>query len=308
MMCGYRSIIGLAFSCIVSLSAPALAHPDGPDELLRLADAYYADGNYDASITEYLRFICFAPADSRLSHAYYRAGLAYDAMGNGDFAIPYLERAAALAPEAAVEGQIRLRLATELLSRQQFDLAKIELFQLMNGAGASRQKSRSALLLGLVHCTEGSWEQARACFSFVRDQESGCEACREPLLEIDSLLAELRDHPGAKSPALSKWLSTFLPGLGQLYAGNVGGGLNALALNAVTSYALLDLAAGRHVRDSLLVFSLLWVRYYQGNRTRAEGAARTANERYAERNVRRLCALAQRTSRAMSGDSLTVSY
>jgi tetratricopeptide (TPR) repeat protein len=304
MMCGYRSIIGLVFSCIVSLSASALAQPDGPDELLRLADAYYDCGNYDASITEYLRFICFAPEDSRLFHAYYKAGLAHEALGNGNYAVPYLEKAAALAPEEALEQRIRFRLATELLSRQQFDFAKIELFQLMNVVGASRQKTQSALVLGLIHCTEGAWEKARACFSFVREQEGGCAACQEPLLAIDSLLIELRDHPRAKSPALSKWLSTFLPGSGQMYAGNMPAGLNALALNAATSYFLLDLAAGRHVRDSVLFFSFIWVRYYQGNRTRAEGAAQGTNERHAEEAVRRLCTLVQKTSRALSGDSL----
>jgi tetratricopeptide (TPR) repeat protein len=308
MTCGYRSIIGLVFSCVVSLSASALAQPDGPDDLMRLAEAYYDCGNYDASITEYLRFICFAPEDPRLFHAYYKAGLAHEALGSGKYAILYLEKAAALAPEAALERQIRFRLAVELLSWQQFDFAKIELFQLMSIAGVSRQQTQSALLLGLVHCTEGSWEKARACFSFARENEGGCAACQGPLVAIDSLLVELCDHPRVRSPALSKWLSTFLPGSGQLYAGNVSSGINALALNAATSYFLVDLAAGRHVRDSLLFFSFIWLRYYQGNRTRAEEAAQKANERYTEESVRRLCALVQKTSRAMSGDSLSTSY
>ncbi len=304
MKCRYRLIIGLAFSCVLAPAAAPLAQPAGPDALLGLADAFYECGNYEASITEYLRFVCFEPDDPRLFRAYYQTALAYRAMGNESYAVPYFERAASLAPESVLEREIRFQLATAHLSLRHFDLAKIELFRLMSDRDGGDRTNEAALLLGLVHCTEGAWDRARVCFASIRIDAARSAPCRETLAAMDSVLVELGNHPRAKSPTLAKWMSTFLPGSGQAYAGNIPSGLNALALNALTTYALLDLAAGRHVRDTILFFTFIWFRYYQGNRVRAEAAAETANDEYLEAGVRHLSALARSANRAMAGDPL----
>jgi hypothetical protein len=131
--------------------------------------------------------------------------------------------------------------------------------------------------------------------------------CGEDLREIDRILATLERRPTAKSPTLAKWLSTFVPGSGQLYVGASLSALNAFGLNCLTGYFLWDELRKDNLRDSALFASLVWFRYYQGNRTKAQALAEGANRNYQELTMRRIFDLTLRVSAhiRMPEDSLS---
>ena len=82
-----------------------------------------------------------------------------------------------------------------------------------------------------------------------------------------------------KSPKAAKWLSTFLPGFGQIYCGEWRDGINALAINSLTSYLLIDALLEQRFQDLIISHLTLFDRYYRGNRQNAEKAAILRNER-----------------------------
>ena len=105
---------------------------------------------------------------------------------------------------------------------------------------------------------------------------------------IHKKLEELITKPGNKSVSMAKWLSIFIPGAGQIYSGNILSGINAFALNSLNSYFLWYTFDKKNYRDSILIFSLIWLRYYEGNISKAESYASDANILYRQNAVNQI--------------------
>ncbi len=82
-----------------------------------------------------------------------------------------------------------------------------------------------------------------------------------------------------KSPTLAKWLSTFIPGLGQIYAGKPLQALNAMAINTGTGYLLYDTIDKHPSFIEIFSYGSLFHRYWAGNRNKAAQYARESNEK-----------------------------
>jgi len=94
------------------------------------------------------------------------------------------------------------------------------------------------------------------------------------------------DRPGAVhgiSPGTAVLFSSLVPGSGQALAGSPGRGLNALVLNVALGAGVGVLARDGRLVESALLFSLGFLRYYQGN---LYWAARLARERRGLADVR----------------------
>ena len=81
-----------------------------------------------------------------------------------------------------------------------------------------------------------------------------------------------------RSPRKAKWLSTILPGTGQIYAGRIGSGLASMALNGLFFYTTGRSLAKKRWVDALF-FYLIGSRFYRGGRQNAERFAWEANRR-----------------------------
>lgn len=75
------------------------------------------------------------------------------------------------------------------------------------------------------------------------------------------------------------WLS-ILPGLGQFYAGDVGSGINAFALNGVIFYFTIDMLIKANYLDVIFIALSFVERYYSENFYNAGEKARQYNERH----------------------------
>ena len=94
MTYGRKSGYRLVFSLIVLIPTAGLhAQPD-PTVLLRQADQYFEVENFEASVTECLRFIHLADDHPFVYYAYYRAGFAEARLGNWAGSIRWLRAAA----------------------------------------------------------------------------------------------------------------------------------------------------------------------------------------------------------------------
>lgn len=308
MKCKLKFLSGLIFSALILLPISALSFTEPALSLLQLADHYFEQQNYPASVTEYWRFLYFSHQHPYQFYAYYKAGMAEARQNNPGEASALWRRALQLAPNAKFRLQIRYQLILTLISRQEYDLAKIELFRMENNRVSPFFKRAATLFMGVIYLGEQSYDKARREFKRLEASGINDPEFQERIKKIDQCLAQLSAPPHQKSPRLAKWLSTFVPGAGQIYAGQFLTGLNALALNMATSYFLYRTAERRKFRDAALVFSFLWWRYYNGNRLKAEEAAIQNNQKNQEKISARIYQMLEELSSYLPEEKVIIEW
>ena len=183
-----------------------------------------------------------------------------------------------------MQAERRIELAVTLIAGGAYDLALVELIKVNMQSQSARLHQRARFLRGIAYLYQFKWEQARSVFQTYFDEIPGAS---RTAAEIDALfLAALNESQ--KSERTARLLSTFLPGLGQTYAGDWKNGLNALLLNGVLGYITVDAAIERDYDDALLSFLFLFYRYYAGNRYRAAEAAQAFNDRENRQHVEKI--------------------
>ena len=268
--------ITLLFFAAVTISAS--------DPALDLGDHLFALGDYDAAITEYKRFLFFNAADPRMDGVQFKIGLAYRAQRWWMEAAEAMIAAIQWTTETELQAERRVELAVTLIASGAYDLALVELIKVDMQSQSARLRERARFLRGVAYLYQFKWEQSRSVFQAYFDEIPNAAGTAA---EIDSLCLDALNR-SQKSEKAARLLSTFLPGLGQTYAGDWKNGLNALLLNGVLGYITLDAAIERDYDDALLSFFFLFYRYYSGNRYRAAEAAQTFNDRGNRRHVEKI--------------------
>ena len=224
-----------------------------------------AQGNHDAAITEYKRFLFFHPDDPRVGKVYYDIGLAYRAAGLWTEAIAALRTATHYAMDSESKSEYQLALAVTLIATKNYDLAELELIKVMLRNPAAQLHRRMLFLQAVVYIYQFRWEEARSVIRGYTTDE-----------QLETLF-DAAVHIPQKSANVASVLSKVLPGLGQIYVGDWRGGLNALLLNGAFGFLTVDAVLDGHYTDAALWVGLVLLRYYQGNTFRAEMAAEQFN-------------------------------
>ena len=230
-----------------------------------------AQGNYDAAITEYKRFLFFHPDDARVGEVYYNIGLAYRAQGLWTEAITGLQTAMYLAGDSEAKSEYQLELAVTLIAAQDYDLARLESIKVMMRSPSTGLYRRSLFLQGVACIYQFKWEEAREVLQAYTTDE-GLRVLFEDALNMPR-----------KSVGVAKVLSQILPGMGQIYVGNWRDGLNALVLNGALGFLTVDAVLDGHYVDAALWGTFIFWRYYEGNTFRAEQVVEQFNLRAARR-------------------------
>lgn len=233
---------------------------------LSLGEHLFTQGNYDAAITEYKRFLFFHPDDERIGEVYHNIGLAYRAQSLWTEAITALRIAVHHAMDDASKSEYQLTLAVTLIAMQDYDLAQLELIKVTLRSPSALLYRRALFLRAVAYIYQFRWDEAREVLKNWGTDE-----------RLDLLFDEVVSGP-QKSVRVARILSTILPGAGQIYAGNWRGGLNALFLNGAAGFLTVDAALDGYYSDALLWGGLVFWRYYRGNTFRAGQAAEQFNE------------------------------
>ena len=259
------------------------------DEALKLADRMLNEEHYDEAITECKRFIFFNPEDEQISHALYRMGLAYRAGHNLQDAIDTFRGSIRTAKDASIANERRIILATTLIASGNYSLARIELLRVLESSKDPLLHRKSLYFDGIASLYMYDWGAAEKAFDdFYSESSDGRMAKRAE--EINSILFEARRSH--RSAGLATFLSTMFPGLGQAYADHWRDGLNALALNSLT-IGLLANAIYRKNHVNAALISSISMRYYLGNRYRAEMDVRKYNQSLDRQNALKILRLVQ---------------
>lgn len=252
------------------------------DPVLHLADRLLASGLAEEAVTEYKRYIFFNSARSAnlnsavdLTYAYGQIATAYRIDGRMDEAVEMLLRAIPAEPKQDERDHWRIQLGVLEMARGQYDLADFTLLKVEMFSQASSARRRAAFFRGVCNVYMGRVDEAKEAFRAFA--ANGDPQDRQLHRDLEAFL----DRSGLmkpKSARTAKWLSTFVPGAGQMYAGYWKDGVHALVLNAATANVVAGSLAARRYMSAIVDSSFLFFRFYGGNRARAASTADTANK------------------------------
>jgi hypothetical protein len=268
-----RTVIILTAAAIVSL-----VQADARSILLE-AKKLEAVGAAEEAITEYKRYI-FVNPDSPAAAVYLSIADLYkdeEKLGNAQDA---LHAALSCVITDSIRSIIRIKYAVLDIAQGNYSSAQMELLRVASFSGSAVHRSRAALFLFISYALAGEWDEAEKTAS------DTSFAGNEHLRQLAVLLKSGNLH-SRKSPAAARWMSTFVPGLGQIYAHDLLNGINALAISLLTAYMTVNSIAEGFYQEAVLTDITLFLRYYSGNRWNAVKAV----ERYnagKDRAVKRL--------------------
>ncbi len=250
----------------------------GKDIVLNLADKFFDLGFYEEAITEYKRYIHFNSAAVEVSYAYYKIGLAYRNKHNLKGSLEALEASAQAAICDSIREERKIDIAVTYIASRRYNKAKFILLKLISFSNVPCIRRKASLFLGIAHLYCYEWKSAKDALG-IYFREGGNTVFAHT---VDTLLSSAENF-NYKSPTTAKWLSTFIPGTGQMYAGNVGDGINSLMLNGANIYFIVFKLLKEEYGNAYIIYFFLFRRYYFGNIYHARKEAMEYNRRINER-------------------------
>lgn len=266
--------IYLLFLCLIAI------HLSAKDAALDLADKFFNSGFLDEAITEYERYIHFNTGTQEISHAYYKIGIAYRNKHNLEKSLNAMELSAQTALTDSIRSERKIDMAVTYIAMEKYDNAKFILLKLRSFNNNSEIKRKASLFLGITHLYCYEWRSAKdaleKCFETKRKKAFAYKA--------DSLLSATKDL-NYKSPGTARLLSTFIPGTGQMYSGNISDGINATLLNGANIYFIIYKLLKKEYGNAYLIYFFLFKRYYLGNIYNAKKGAINHNRELNEQTA-----------------------
>lgn len=252
----------------------------GRDAVLELADKFFDLHFYNEAITEYQRYIFFNDTGKDISYSYYKIGIAYRNLHDLEESLDALEFSVQASISDSIKDERKIDIAVNYIAWGRYSEAKLVLLKLMSFSKVPETRRKASLFLGIAHLYSYEWESAKDALEIYFKEERNDEAA----YIADSLLSQAEDIK-YKSPEAATWLSTFIPGTGQMYTGNAGDGVNALVLNGANIYFIIYKLLEEEYGNAFLIYYFLFRRYYLGNIYNAGREAREYNRSLNEKNA-----------------------
>ncbi len=257
-------------SALLLFASAATAETQAPQTLY--AEHLFQTGEYGAARRAYKRLLFYHPNTESGDLAAYRIAQSYYYENDPARAAQLLREFPARYPMSPHRLQARLTLGQLHYDAGAYSLARTTLFDLLNVSDDAEITAAAHYLRGWCYLHTGDWNRA---ITELRRVETA------PYTEIAHRLADtllVQTPLPQRSPKTAAWLSTLLPGSGQLYAGRTGEGLLAAALSGAFIYLAVDAVRERRYLDSAGLIGIGW-QFYWGNRLSAQRFATEYNTR-----------------------------
>lgn len=241
----------------------------------RYAEQLFESGDYQAARRAYKRLLFYHPntplrdtADYRIAQSYYHQNLP-------ELAERSFREFSAIHPNSPLRFQSQLMLGQLHFDAEKYALARTMLFELLNRSKDVEVIAAAHYLRGWCYVHTSDWNKAITEF-----RRADAAEINRPEKEKARQLADtvLNETPlSLKSLEMAGWLSTIIPGSGQLYTGNVKEAIFAAAVTGTFIYLAADAVRERRYVDCAGISLVGW-HFYWGNRTDARRLATEYNE------------------------------
>ena len=273
-----RILIKSLYCLLISITALATSTLAETANLqYRYAEQLFESGDYQAARREYKRILFYQPdtefrdvADYRIAQTYYYQNEATRAEG-------LFHKFPAIHPNSPLRFQSQLMLGQLHFDAAEYSLARSSLFELLHASKEPEIVAAAHYLRGWCYIHTTDWNKAISEFRQVNTSQMGVFRGKKARELADTLLVET--PLPSKSPQVAGWLSTVVPGSGQLYVGNIKEGILAAALNGTFIYLAVDAIRDRRYIDCAGISLVGW-QFYWGNRTGAQQLASEYNKHH----------------------------
>ncbi len=240
----------------------------------RYAEQLFQTGDYQAARLEYKRLLFEQPDTELKDLADYRIAQSYYYQDKGELAQLLFKEFAAIHPRSPFRFQSQLMLGQLYFDAGAYSIARTTLFELLHMSDDAAVAAMAHYLRGWCYIHTTDWNKAIAELRRVDVPEADAILMEKAQRVAGTLLAET--PLSVKSPQMAAWLSTFVPGSGQFYVGNLKEGLIATAVSGTFIYLAADAIRERRYVDCVGISLVGW-RFYWGNRTEARRLASEYN-------------------------------
>ena len=240
-------------------------------ETLVFADRQFENKDFLGASESYERILFFDTTQQFSKPIYLKLADCLFQQKRYEEAARQYEKAYFASAEDSLKNRILFQKASCYLQEKNFASAQVELFNLPDSLSAAEDHRRH-LFLGMATFAMNDFETSKEHFGNYVASDSLKKTEIESLFQKNEKISKL-------SPKKARIMSTFLPGLGQFYAGDVKNGLNSLVLTGALLTWAVRIAMKSTFIDAVITVVPWFQRYYVGGYTRAEGIAENAIKR-----------------------------
>ena len=258
------------------ISLLTIVQPQSDMRQFLYAEHLFDQRAYRSAILEYKRLLFYHPDIPEADLARYRIGLSYYHQGNRELARQKFEEVTQFFPNSPLNLQAQLMLGRTYFDAKNYSTARSTFFSIVNADGDGETAAQARYLRAWCYIHEQAWFKAIAEFRTIQRLQPNT-----PLSQVSTRLADITyaNTPlPFKSPQLAQWMSTFLPGAGQIYAGKLESGLISGVVNAAVGYLLVDSILDERYVDAVGI-CLVGSRFYMDNRVKAREWTTEHNQR-----------------------------
>lgn len=260
-------ISGLYF--LLFLGYIPLASAQTLTETLVLADSAFYQNKQAEARNYYMRVAYFDTSRHYTTYCYQRLGDSYSLEKKYQQAVNLYDMAFHETQNDSLRAELSFARARCFLLNYQYQDALQDILSISDSISPAITRKRDTYL-GLTYFALESFAESE---QYLLKSMSNCTSQQTALKAI---FVEQKNAK-QKNPKVAQWLSTFMPGAGQFYAGDTKNALNSLAINSVFVYLFVATALNYNlVSAALSVFPWLQ-RYYLGGVNKAGMAAYERN-------------------------------
>jgi tetratricopeptide (TPR) repeat protein len=237
---------------------------------IELGNNYLNQGQIPEALYYYQRAAFFSPGGAS-AEILLKVSDCFSIQGDFDRSVEYLDHAYFSNPSDSLGNEIILKKANAFIRSGNYNFALIELLG-MNTDDNSLMELRRSLYLGSTYYWLGDYQKALLYFSRIIQNDSMSSSALEEIFDK-------KRNFRRPNPKVAMWLSVFIPGSGQIYAGNASAGLNSIILTGSLVALTIYLTRTYHPIDALMTALPWFQRYYQGGFEQAKTLAENKLEK-----------------------------
>lgn len=240
----------------------------------RYAEQLFESGDYQAARLEYKRLLFHQPDTEFRDVADYRIAQSYYYQNRPERAGHLFREFLAAHPESPFRFRSQLMIGQLHFDTGEYSLARTTLFELLQSTADIEVVAAAHYLRGWCYVHTTDWDKAITELRRV-DPLKTDTPYEKNAPQLANTLFKKTPLPH-KSPQMAGWLSTIVPGSGQLYVGRVKEGILAAALSGTFIYLVADAIRERRYVDCAGISVIGW-QFYWGNRVDAQRFASEYN-------------------------------
>jgi tetratricopeptide (TPR) repeat protein len=255
------------FILTISILAGLYSYNQDIDETFEFGNNQRKAGNYDNAIEAYRKVLFFDSSGVYSFKASVNLSVCYLEEDEFNKSQYYTDLAYALCDNDSIKNELIFQKAANFIEYEYYDQALIELLNL-DRLTSEYFENKKNFYLGVVYFQKKNFNSSNEHFNNCIDTIYIAEKQK-----LSHLFSEINHVYRRYNPKFAWTLSLIIPGLGQIYCGDIKSGLNSLILTGALGFLFINTAINYTLLDAFISVGPWYQRYYQGGFQNAERAA-----------------------------------